>query len=109
MYLRIWITDTKSDAHARNWSDDGSGNYTGDVLIPIDKYMNDVTFQTTMDKFIGNNTAAQYLAPSYTNAEENAQSEYYAAYLQSQVEGLDQALIDRANGTFDNIDALPGD
>ena len=105
----FWITDTKSDAHARNWSDDGSGNYTGDVLIPIDKYMNDVTFQTTMDKFIGNNTAAQYLAPSYTNAEENAQSEYYAAYLQSQVEGLDQALIDRANGTFDNIDALPGD
>jgi len=63
----LWRTSIKDKGIEKNWEDDGSGNYTGYVLMGIDDKINSPTVKMAMNKFTGINQNAQYAHGYATN------------------------------------------
>jgi hypothetical protein len=111
-YEYLPVTDafgatTVKNKHADNWSTDWSGNASGKVLIPIQDKLDEATFQTQMDKYINVKTDHLWNAPTLTDEISDYQAYQDIMAIKERLpEGvsLDQALIDQAKGTFENID-----
>jgi hypothetical protein len=98
---------TVKDKHVGNWETNWSGEATGKVLIPIQDKLDEATFQTQMDSYLNVKTDHLWNAPTLTDEISDFQAYQDIMSIKENLpEGvsLDQALIDQAKGTFDDID-----
>lgn len=63
----LWRTSIKDKSIEKNWEDDGSGNYTGYVLMGIDNKINSPTVKMAMNKYTNLTQNAQYAHGYATN------------------------------------------
>lgn len=91
----LWRTSIKDKGIEKNWEDDGSGNYTGYVVMKVDDKINSPTVKMSMNKFTNLTQNAQYAHGYNTNESmQQASAETLKYYMELHPEMSPEDIIE---------------